>query len=122
MNLLKAVNNGRRGAETIQQPSPVFFTPEREREMTVGYKYEMPEKQDDKKLVDKLRQTITEIHQTKDRLKSVLEAREAELEHTQMQLRECVKELCEMCGDDLYPENGTCKACKWQKVRRDLES
>lgn len=106
MNLLKELNR-RRGAETIQQPAPVFFTPERERKMTVGYKYE---------------QTITEIRQTKDRLKSVLEAREAELEHTQMQLRECVKELCEMCGDDLYPENGTCKACKWQKARRDLES
>lgn len=31
---------GRREAEAIQQPAPVFFSPEEERRMTIGYKYD----------------------------------------------------------------------------------
>ena len=34
---------GRREAEAIQQPAPVFFSPEEERRMTVGYKYKPAE-------------------------------------------------------------------------------
>ena len=118
---MSALFNGRKGAKDIQQPAPVFFSPEQEKRMAVGYQYKAPEKSAEDRMIDEIRQAMADLRQTVNRLKVVLEAREAELEHTQMQLRECVKELCKMCGDDLYPENGTCKACKWQKVRMDLE-
>lgn len=85
--------------------------------MSVGYQYKAPEKSADDRMIDEIRQTITEIRQTKDRLKAVLKAREEELANTQTQLRECVKELCGMCGDDQHPENGTCKTCKWHAVK-----
>lgn len=38
-----SVFGGRREAEAIQQPAPVFFSPEEERRMTVGYKYKPAE-------------------------------------------------------------------------------
>lgn len=44
-----SVFGGRREAEAIQQPAPVFFSPEEERRMTVGYKYKPAEAtQDDR--------------------------------------------------------------------------
>lgn len=117
MNLLKAVNNGRRGAETIQQPAPVFFSPEQEKRMVAGYQYKAPEKSTEDRMIDEIRQTMADLRQTANRMKVVVKAREEELAKTQTQLRECVKELCRMCGDDQHPENGTCKTCRWHAVK-----
>lgn len=119
---MSALFNGRKGAKEIQQPAPVFFTPEQERKMTVGYQYEPDGKNapalDEAILaLKRAGETLTELSQTKERLKIVLEARETELAHTQVRLRECVKELCRMCKDDQYPQNGTCKTCQWQAVK-----
>lgn len=119
---MSALFNGRKGAKEIQQPAPVFFSPEQEKRMVVGYQYKAPEKSTEDRMIDEIRQTMADLRQTVNRMKVVLEAREEELAQTQAQLRECVNELCLMCGDDQYPENGTCKTCKWQKVRRDPES
>ena len=85
--------------------------------MSVGYKYKAPEKSADDRMIDEIRQTMADLRQTANRMKVVLEAREEELAQTQTQLRECVKELCRMCGDDQYPENGACKTCQWQAVK-----
>lgn len=85
--------------------------------MVVGYQYKAPEKSAEDRMIDEIRQTMADLRQTVNRLKVVLEAREEELAQTQTQLRECVKELCRMCGDDQYPQNGTCKTCKWQSVK-----
>lgn len=85
--------------------------------MVVGYQYKAPEKSAEDRMIDEIRQTMADLRQTVNRMKAVLEAREAELAYTRMQLRECVKELCGMCGDDQYPQNGTCKTCKWQAVK-----
>lgn len=121
MSGLRALN-GRKEAKQIQQPAPVFFTPEQERKMTVGYQYEpdgknVPALDEAILALKRAGETLTELSQTKERLKIVLEARETELAHTQAQLRECVNELCRMCKDDQYPQNGTCKTCQWQSVK-----
>lgn len=114
---MSSLFSGRKGAKEIQQPAPVFFSPEQEQRMEVGYQHKAPEKIAEDKMIDEIRQTMTDLRQTVNRMKVVLEAREEELAQTQTQLRECVKELCGMCGDDQYPENGTCKTCKWQAVK-----
>lgn len=118
---MSALFNGRKGAKEIQQPTPVFFTPKEENEMAVGYKYRAPDRTESDELIENIRQTIDEIRQTKERLKIVLEAREEELANTKAQLRECVRELCRMCGDDQHPENGTCETCQWRAVREEEE-
>lgn len=114
---MSALLNGRKGAKEIQQPAPVFFSPEQEQSMEVGYQYKAPEKSAEDRMIGEIRQTMADLRQTVNRMKVVLEAREEELAHTQAQLWECVNELCQMCGDDKHPENGTCKTCKWQAVR-----
>lgn len=85
--------------------------------MVVGYQHKASEKSAEDRMIDEIRQTMADLRQTVNRMKVVLEAREEELAQTQTKLRECVKELCGMCGDDQYPENGTCKTCKWQAVK-----
>ena len=85
--------------------------------MVVGYKCKAPEKISEDRMIDEIRQIMADLRQTANRMKVVLEAREEELTNTKAQLRECVKELCGMCNDDQYPENGTCKTCKWQAVK-----
>lgn len=90
--------------------------------MTVGYRYEpdgknVPALDEAILALKRAGETLTELSQTKERLKIVLEAREEELANTKSQLRECVKELCRMCKDDQYPQNGTCKTCQWQSVK-----
>lgn len=85
--------------------------------MVVGYQYKAPEKSAEDRMIDEIRQTMADLRQTVNRMKAVLEAREEELAQTQTQLRECVKELCGMCGDDQHPENGTCKTCRWHAVK-----
>lgn len=114
---MSALLNGRKGAKEIQQPAPVFFTPEQKQRMEVGYQYKAPEKSAEDRMIDEIRQTMADLRQTANRMKVVLEAREEELANTKAQLRECVKELCRMCKDDQYPENGTCKTCQWQAVK-----
>ena len=111
--------DGQRTAETVQQPKPVFFRPEQEEKMAVGYKSTQPDKKSTEKLLDEIKELILEEIQTKERLRIVLEAREAELAQTQTQLRECVNELCGMCGDDQHPENGTCGKCRWNEIREE---
>lgn len=85
--------------------------------MVVGYQYKAHEKSAEDRMIDEIRQTMADLRQTANRMKSVLEVREEELAYTRMQLRECIKELCGMCGDDQHPENGTCNTCKWQAVK-----
>jgi FixJ family two-component response regulator len=107
--------NGRRGAKEIQQPAPVFFSPEQIERMTVGYSSAGTD--DFVEYRHNTRQLIDEMRRTTERLKIVLEAREDELTETHRRLQQCVKELCQMCGDDKHPENGTCKTCQWQSVK-----
>lgn len=114
---MSSLFNGRKGAKEIQQPAPVFFTPEQKKRMVVGYQYKAPEKSAEDRMIDEIRQTMADLRQTVNRMKVVLESREEELAQTQTQLRECIKELCGMCGDDQHPENETCKTCKWQAVK-----
>lgn len=90
--------------------------------MTVGYKYKpdgknVPALDEAILALKRAGETLTELSQTKERLKIVLEAREEELANTKSQLRECVKDLCRMCKDDQYPQNGTCKTCQWHAVK-----
>ena len=85
--------------------------------MVVGYQYKAPEKSAEDRMIDEIRQTMADLRQTANRMKVVLEAREEELAQTRTKLRECVNELCRMCGDDQHPENGTCKTCQWQAVK-----
>lgn len=114
---MSSLFNGRKGAKEIRQPAPVFFSPEQAKRMVAGYQYKAPEKSAEDRMIDEIRQTMADLRQTVNRMKAVLEAREEELAQTQTQLRECVKELCGMCGDDQYPQNGTCKTCQWQAVK-----
>ena len=80
--------------------------------MTVGYKCRQTES-----FGTDPEDSLAELKRTNDRLKTVLDVRETELDETRNLLMECVKELCGMCGDDQHPENGTCKTCKWQTVK-----
>ena len=109
--------NGRREAEPIQQPKPVFFSAEDRERMTVGYSCTASD--DFAEYRQNTREIIDGLKLTGERLKKVLGQREKELAEAQMQLKECVNELCGMCRDDQYPENGTCRACKWNAVRRE---
>lgn len=87
--------------------------------MVVGYQYKAPEKSAEDRMIDEIRQTMADLRQAVNSMKVVLEAREEELAQTQTKLRECVKELCRMCGDDQHPENGTCETCQWRAVREE---
>lgn len=112
MSILTALN-GRRGAKEIQQPAPVFFSPEQEKEMAVGYKRDT--ESDDARMRNEIRETIASIQRTRDRLKIVLEAREKELAETQKKLQTCVSELCSLCRE--RAGSWKCEACQWRTVK-----
>jgi len=114
---MSALLNGRKGAKEIQQPAPVFFTPEQKQRMEVGYQYKAPEKSAEDRMIDEIRQTMADLRQTANRMKVVLEAREEELANTKSQLRECVKELCMICPDS--GRDSLCDTCQWMTVKEE---
>lgn len=114
---MSALLNGRKGAKEIQQPAPVFFTPEKKQRMEVGYQYKAPEKSAEDRMIDEIRQTMADLRQTANRMKVVLEAREEELANTKAQLRECVKELCMICPDS--GRDRRCDTCQWMPVKEE---
>ena len=43
---------------------------------------------------------------------------QAEIDHLKGELKECVNELCYMCGSYKYEHEGTCNDCKYLPLRK----
>ena len=75
---------------------------------------------DEKQVLESIKAMVKTKDETNRNLKTILDARDEEINSLNRELRTCVNELCLKCGAYREEYLGACNGCRWKETKNRL--